>query len=123
MGKVVAIVGASTDRKKFGNKALRAFIAEGYTVIPINPNQIEVEGLKSYSSVLNVPCQIDIVTVYVQPSVALNLLPDFSEKGISEIWINPGAESEELLIAAKSKDLNVILACSIVGIGRSPDDF
>lgn len=123
MGKVVAIVGVSTDRKKFGNKALRAFIAEGYTVIPINPNQIEVEGLKSYPSVLNVPCQIDIVTVYVQPNVALKLLPDFSEKGISEIWINPGAESEELLVAAKRKDLNVILACSIVGIGRSPDDF
>ena len=123
MGKVVAVVGASTDCDKFGNKALRAFMAEGYTVIPINPNKIEVEGLKSYPSVLNVPCQIDIVTVYVQPNVALNLLSDFSEKGIPEIWINPGAESEELLVAAKSKDLNVISACSIVGIGRSPDDF
>ena len=123
MGKVVAIVGASTDRKKFSNKALRAFMAEGYTVIPVNPNHIEVEGLKSYPSVLNIPCQIDIVTVYVQPNVALNLLSGFSEKGISEIWINPGAESEELLTAAKSKDLDVILACSIVGIGRSPDDF
>tara|TARA_B100001123_G_scaffold364674_1_gene423191 strand:- start:2553 stop:2924 length:372 start_codon:yes stop_codon:yes gene_type:complete len=123
MGKVVAVVGASTDREKFGNKALRAYIAEGYKVIPINPKQIEVEGLKSYSSVLNVPCQIDIATVYVQPHVALNLLSDFSEKGIAEIWINPGAESKELLAVAKSKDLNVILACSIIGVGRSPDDF
>ncbi len=123
MGKVVAIVGASTDRKKFSNKALRAFMAEGYTVIPVNPNHIEVEGFKSYPSVFNIPCQIDIVTVYVQPNVALNLLSGFSEKGISEIWINPGAESKELLTAAKARDLNVILACSIVGIGRSPDDF
>ena len=40
---MVAVVGASSDRKKFGNKALRAFTAEGHTVIPINPNETEVE--------------------------------------------------------------------------------
>ena len=120
MSKVVAIVGASSDRGKFGNKALRAFQAQGHHVIPINPNQAQVEGLRTYASVLDVPESIDMATVYVQPDIALRLLDDFEKKGIPEIWINPGAESDELLADARRRKLNVIAACSIVGIGDSP---
>src|SRR3954467_11720348 len=97
----VAVVGASSDRAKYGNKALRAFKAEGHTVIPINPNEAEVEGLKTYGSVLDVPERIDMATVYVQPEVARRLLSEFQQKQIDEIWINPGAESDELLAEAK----------------------
>ena len=120
MAKTVAVVGASSDRRKFGNRALRAFRTEGYHVIPINPNEPEVEGLATYSSVLDVPGPIDMATVYVQPDVALRLLPEFEQKRIGEIWINPGAESEELLAEARRRKLHVIAACSIVGIGRDP---
>ena len=123
MSKVVAVIGASSDRRKFGNKALRAFQAEGHTVIPINPNEGEVEGLKTYASVLDVPQTIDMATVYVQPDIAQRLLPEFAEKQIAEIWINPGAESDALLKEAKARKLNVIAACSIVAIGRSPYQF
>ena len=120
MSKVVAVVGASSDREKFGNKALRAFQAQGHRVIPINPNEAQVEGLRTYASVLDVPESIDMATVYVQPDVALQLLDDFEKKGIPEIWINPGAESDELLTESRRRKLNVIAACSIVGIGESP---
>ena len=123
MAKTVAVVGASSDRQKFGNKALRAFKAEGYTVIPINPNEREVEGIATYPSVLNVPGPIDMATVYVQPDVAMQLLPEFEQKGIAEIWVNPGAESDELLSEARRRKLNVIAACSIIGIGRNPASF
>src|SRR5690349_18444396 len=101
MGKVVAVVGASSDRKKFGNKALRAFTAEGHTVIPVNPNETEVEGLKSYPSVLDVPGTIDMATVYVQPEVTERLLDDFERKQIAEIWVNPGAENDAVMAEAK----------------------
>jgi predicted CoA-binding protein len=121
--KTVAVVGASSDRRKFGNKALRAFQAEGYRVIPINPNEREVEGLPTYASVLDVPDSIDMATVYVQPDVALRLLSEFEQKKIPEIWVNPGAESDELLVEARRRKLNVIAACSIIGIGRSPSSF
>ena len=123
MAKRVAVVGASSDRSKFGNKALRAFRAEGHTVIPINPNEREVEGLKTYASVLDVPEAIDMATVYVQPEVAQQLLAEFEQKKIPEIWINPGAESDDLVAEAKRRRLNIIQACSIVGIGRSPYSF
>ena len=123
MAKTVAVVGASSDRRKFGNKALRAFQAEGYKVIPINPNEREVEGIPTYASVLDVPEQIDMATVYVQPEIGLSLLPEFEQKQIPEIWVNPGADSDELLTEARRRKLNVIAACSIVGIGRSPYSF
>jgi hypothetical protein len=121
--KTVAVVGASKSRHKFGNKAVRAYRAEGYTVVPVNPHEREVEGLPVYRSVLDVPGPIDIATVYVQPEVAYRLLDEFERKGIPEIWINPGAESEALLNEARRRKLNVIAACSIVGIGRSPTEF
>lgn len=123
MSKVVAVVGASSDRGKFGNKALRAFRAEGYTVVAVNPNEPEVEGLKTYASVLDVPQPIDMATVYVPPEIGITLLPEFERKGIPEIWVNPGAESDEILAEARRRKLNVIAACSIIGIGRSPYQF
>ena len=123
MKKVVAVVGASSDRRKFGNKAVRAFLAEGHTVIPINPNEAEVEGLKTFASVGDVPQPIDMATVYVQPDVAVQLLTDFEQKKIPEIWINPGAESDELIAEGRRRKLNLIIACSIVGIGRNPYQF
>lgn len=123
MAKVVAVVGASSNRGKFGNKALRAFTAEGYTVVAVNPNEPEVEGMKTYASVLDVPETIDMATVYVPPEIGITLLAQFEQKGIAEIWLNPGAESDELLAEGRRRKLNLIVACSIVGIGRSPYQF
>jgi predicted CoA-binding protein len=123
MAKTVAVVGASSDRRKFGNKALRAFREEGHTVIPINPNEPEVEGLKTYASVLDVPEPIDMATVYVQPDVAARLLDEFEQKQIAEVWFNPGTETDDLMAETRRRKMNAIYACSIVGIGRSPREF
>jgi len=116
----VAVIGASSDRRKFGNKAFRAFREEGHHVIPINPNEPSVEGVPTYPSVLDVPEKIDMATVYVPPEIGITLLEGFEKKQIAEIWINPGAESDELIAEARRRKLNVIEACSIVGIGRNP---
>ena len=110
MAKTVAVIGASSDRNKFGNKALRAFQAEGHTVLAINPNEPEVEGMRTYASVLDVPGPIDMATVYVQPDVGRLLLAEFEQKQIPEIWINPGAESDELVAEARRRKLNIIQA-------------
>jgi uncharacterized protein len=123
MAKTVAVVGASSDRRKFGNKALRAFQAEGYSVVPINPNEAEVEGIRTYRSVLDVPGAIDMATVYVQPEVTLRLLDEFEQKKIPEVWVNPGAEDAAVMAEARRRGLNVVFACSIIGIGRSPSQF
>ncbi len=74
MGKIVAVIGASADRRKFGNKALRAFAGQGYTVIPVNPHEREVEGQRAYASVLDIPGPIDMATVYVRASAGLRVM-------------------------------------------------
>ena len=123
MSKTVAVIGASSHRYKYGNKALRAYLAEGHTVIPINQHEELIEGIPVFASVLDVPGPIDMATVYVQPDVAERLLPEFEQKRIAEIWINPGAESDRFMAEAARRKLNVIYACSITGIGRSPSQF
>jgi uncharacterized protein len=120
MAKVVAIIGASSNPRKFGNRAVRAFRRQGYTVIPINPNETQVDGLKAYASVLDVPDRIDIATFYVPPEIGEKVMKDVAKKNIPEVWLNPGAESERLVTLARSLKVEPILACSIIGIGENP---
>lgn len=120
MGKVVAVIGASSDPRKFGNRAVRAFQRQGYTVIPINPNETQVEGLKAYASVLDVPDAIDMATFYIPPEVGEQVMPEIALKQIPEVWLNPGSESAELIRLARSLKVEPIVACSIIGIGENP---
>ncbi len=68
--KVVAIVGASRDRDKFGNKAVRAFARRGFRVVPVHPTETEIEGHRAYRSVLDIPGRVDMVSLYVPPRLA-----------------------------------------------------
>src|SRR5580692_286712 len=120
--KTVAIVGASTDRAKFGNKAVRAFLQRGYTVFPVNPKESQVEGVTAFKSIADVPARPNLVSVYLPPPVLLKVLPDIAAKGCDELWLNPGTESAEVVALAEQLKLNVIQACSIVGIGLSPEE-
>ena len=123
MARVVAVVGASRDRRKFGNKAVRAFRHRGYDVVPINPESGVIEGIPTYASVLDVPRSIDMGTVYVQPAIGERVIDDIARKGIEEVWLNPGADSARVVARARALGLNPILDCSIVGIGESPASY
>jgi predicted CoA-binding protein len=117
----IAILGASSNRTKFGNRAVRAYAAQGYDVYPINPNADVVEGIKTYRSILDVPvAQLDRISVYVPPSVGLQLLPEIAQKPAREVWFNPGSESDELLERARKLGIPVVAACSIVAVGVNP---
>ena len=118
--KTVAIIGASSNRAKYGNKALRAYERRGYRVIPINPNEVEVEGHRTFASVLDVPEPIDMATVYVPPEIGVRVLEDIAKKGIPEVWLNPGADEPEVVARARELGLQPVIACSIVGIGERP---
>jgi predicted CoA-binding protein len=123
MAKVVAVIGASNDRRKFGNRALRAFREQGDTVVPINPHESEVEGIKAYRSVLDVPGDIDMASFYVQPGIGEQVIEEVARKHIPEVWLNPGAESEALIRRAEALHIRPIVACSIIAIGRNPYDL
>ena len=123
MKKTIAIIGASADRKKYGNKAVRAFRDGGWTVYPVNANSQEIEGLKAYASITEVPEPIDRVSMYVPASVGITMLDAIAGKHPAEFFLNPGSEDPALVAKARSLGLNAINACSIVNIGLRPDMY
>ncbi len=120
----VAIIGASADRSKFGNKSVRAHLTQGYDVFPINPKGGEIEGLQVYTSVGELPVEkLDRVSLYVPPAVGITLIKAIAAKGCDELWLNPGSESDELAAKARELGLEPIIACSIVDVGVSPHEL
>ncbi len=120
VAKVVAVIGASNDRHKFGNRAVRAYRQQGYVVVPVNPRESEVEGLKAYASVLDIPGPVDMASFYVPPEVGEQVIDDVARKRIAEVWLNPGAESDALIARARALAIQPIVACSIIAIGQNP---
>lgn len=118
--KRIAIIGASKDRAKFGNKAVRGFGKQGYQVYPVHPTEEQIEGWTVYRSVRDVPERPELVSVYLAPDRLLRVLSEIAERGCDELWLNPGTESEAVLTEARRLGLNVIQACSLVGHGISP---
>lgn len=120
----VAIVGASSDRSKYGNKSVRAHLQLGYRVFPINPRGGEIEGLPVYKSLSEVPVKpLDRVSFYVPPAVGVDILDEVAEVGCRELWLNPGSESEAVIEKAQFLGLEPIVACSIIDLGVSPASF
>lgn len=121
MSRTVAILGASADPTKYGNKSLRAHLRQGYAVYPVNPKGGVIEGLPVYQRLADVPVErLDRISVYLPPQIGLGLIDEIAAKGCRELWLNPGSESAELIAAAEARGLNVIVACSIVDLGVNP---
>lgn len=123
MSKTVAVLGASADRSKYSNKAIRAYQRQGWTVYPVNPKGGQIEGLQTYASIDQIPGKVDRVTLYLPPAVGIQALPSIAKARPDEFYVNPGAESEELVAKAKELGLEPILACSIIEIGATPREF
>jgi predicted CoA-binding protein len=119
--QTIAILGASPDRAKFGNKAVRAYLQKGYDVYPINPKAEQIEGLTVYGTLAEVPAApLHRISVYLPPPVLLGLMDEIAAKGCNELWLNPGCDTPEVIEKARALGLNPIAACSIVDIGISP---
>lgn len=118
--RTAAVIGASNDRARYGNMAVRAFRRAGFEVYPVNPTESEIEGLKAYPSVKDIPAQLDTVTIYVRPAVLVKLLPEIAEKGCKDLWLNPGTVSDTVLAEVKRLGLHALQGCSILAIGQSP---
>jgi predicted CoA-binding protein len=122
--RTVAVIGASADRSKFGNKAVRAYHAAGWTVFPVHPALPRVEGIPAHASLDTVPAdELERVSFYVPPSVGIHLLDAVARKRVGEVWLNPGSDSPALSARAAELGLHVIRACSIIAAGQDPSNY
>ena len=115
----IVVIGASADRSKFGNRCVRAYVQQGWTVHPINPRETTIEGLTTYRSIGDVPAGfIDRVSVYLPASLGLKVLDEIAQRGdVGEVMLNPGADDPEMVTKAHELGLNVVTGCSLIAIG------
>ncbi|MGA7827232.1 MAG: CoA-binding protein [Geobacteraceae bacterium] len=117
--KAYGVVGASTNRHKFGNKVLRCYLQNGYQAIPVNPKEKEIEGIPCVATVLDLPDEVTSISVITPPSVTEQVVEMAIQKGIRNIWMQPGAESRAAVNKCMENDINVIAdgSCLLVILG------
>ncbi|MBM7559126.1 putative CoA-binding protein [Marinitoga litoralis] len=93
--KKIGLVGATTNKSKFGYKILKDLVSKGYDVYPVTPNYEEIEGIKTYKSVKDLP-EVDVLNFVVPPAIGLKITKEAYENGFRKFWYQPGAESQEI---------------------------
>lgn len=113
-----AVVGASQDRAKYGNKVLRVYLQNKRDVVPINPTASEVEGLAAYRDLASVPGEIDAISIITPPAVTERVVQEALARGVKHIWMQPGAENDAAIEAAEAAGANVIAGgpCILVSL-------
>ena len=112
----IALIGASNDKSKFGNRIYKDLRSKGYNVIPINPKDENIEGDKAYTSIQMMEELPDIVNLVVPPPIAMKVAQNAVELGVEYLWFQPGSESDELENWLKDTDgiKYLINACIMV---------
>lgn len=93
----IAVVGASNNSEKYGNRIVRHLVEEGHTVFPVNPKEKIILNLPCYRKVGDIEATVDIVDIVVPPEVTLKVLRYLKTLGRVNVWIQPGAESDEVI--------------------------
>jgi uncharacterized protein len=121
--RTVAILGASADRSKFGNKSVRAHAAAGYRVIPVNPKGGVIEGLPVCRNLTEMGAPPRRISAYLPPGLLLEMLDEIAAVGCQELWLNPGCDTAAVVARCRELGIPAIAGCSIVDLGFSPAEF
>jgi predicted CoA-binding protein len=106
--KKFAVVGATDNPEKYGNRIVKNLKSRGYEVFPVNPKLKTLEGLACYSALAAIPEKVDVVDFVVPPSATEAILKQCKELGLKNIWLQPGSESEQAIDYCRENDLNVV---------------
>jgi len=105
--RVWAVVGASANKEKFGYKVYKV-LAEKWQVYPVNPGLVEIDGVKCYPSIGELPEVPAVVNIITPPAVTLKIVEECAALGVGKVWMQPGAESQEAISFCLAHGLNVI---------------
>lgn len=118
-----AVVGASADRAKYGNKVLRCYAQHGLPVVGVHPKLTTVEGQPCHASLAAVPGPARAVSVVAPPAAAAAIVADAIAAGVRQLWFQPGAEDAGAIATARAAGLAVIAGgpCVLVALGFHDD--
>lgn len=113
------VIGASANRHKYGNKVLRCYQQNGRSVVPVNPSEPEIEGVPCVAKISDLPAEVKSISMITPPAITVQLVPLAIEKGIENIWMQPGAEHPEAVALCRERGVNVIAdgSCLLVVLG------
>ena len=106
--KRFAIVGATDNPEKYGNQIFKNLRGRGYEVYPVNPRLKELEGVKFYASLDDIPVKVDVVDFVVPPEVTELTLQECKRLGLNRIWLQPGSETEAAIAYCHENNLKVV---------------
>lgn len=113
--RVWAVVGVSQDPRKFGYQVYRSLRDAGYVVYPVNPKAGELEGAQVYPSLADLPEMPEVVNMVVPPSVTEQVVREARDLGVTRVWMQPGAESEESVRYCREHDIQLVQqSCAMV---------
>ena len=117
--KSFAVIGASSNRSKYGNKILRCYLQNHKTVYPVNPNEQMIEHLQVIHSIADLPDEVKSISIITPPSITERIVTEAIEKGIQNIWMQPGAESDNAIKNCLDHHINLIATgpCILVVLG------
>lgn len=118
----IAVVGVSRSGKKFGNSAVKELRKKGYNVFAVNPYADEIEGEKCYSSLNQLPRNIEAAVVVVPPEQSTNVIKEAKSAGINNIWLQQGAESKEAINYCNENGINVVYGQCVLMFAE-PSEF
>lgn len=104
----IAFAGVSGNPKKFSNMAFRELTKKGFELVPVNPNQAEIEGARCYDCVASLPEGVDSVLIMTPKDQTPKVIREIGSKGIKNVWIQQGAHSEEAENLAKELGMNLV---------------
>jgi predicted CoA-binding protein len=114
-----AVIGASSNKDKYGNKVLRCYLQHNKTVYPVNPHEKIIENVSVVSTIADLPQEVESISIITPPSVTEKIVIEAIAKGIKNIWMQPGAENEKAIQNALNHGINVIAGgpCILVVLG------
>ena len=113
------VVGASSRRHKYGHKVLRCYQQNGRRVIPVTPREEAIEGVRCVTNVLDLPADVKSISIITPPAITERVVEEAARKGIENVWMQPGAESQQAIAACEAAGINVIAdgSCVLVVLG------
>ena len=112
--KVFAVVGASSNEEKYGNIIFKNLVKRGYKVYPVNPRLDILDGIKAYPSLAAIPEKVDVVDVVVPPKMTEEVVKECKKLGLTRVWLQPGAESDEAVKYCKDNGIGVIYGACVM---------